>query len=211
MTRSLEYICYLIPIILIIVLFMQTKTSKENFTSKTQCPDILVKEGKHLVLYNTRLAKIPGINPIKFNDLEDYVEYVRWQQSQNLNCPVLFLQQSFDTQGNSVYKKHPSPLEIQGGLPPISGLEISNNTSNKSLLFDAGHNDPPYNTNSYPSFDAQNQYIGLNTPLDKIQHTSIDGKSPNPMDTNWGGHAFTTKLIDDGYYAEENVKIFIPD
>jgi hypothetical protein len=31
------------------------------------------------------------------------------------------------------------------------------------------------------------------------------------MDTNWGGHEFTEKLIDDGYYKEENVKIYIPD
>ena len=108
------------------------------------------------------------------------------------------------------------PLYNENVLDVTSNLKIYLEATfdlvyNYNNFFIVANNDPPYNTNSYPSFDAQNQYIGLNTPLDKIQHTSIDGKSPNPMDTNWGGHAFTTKLIDDGYYAEENVKIFIPD
>jgi len=188
----------------------QTRTT-EGFSGKKDCPDILVKKGKHLILYNTRLAKIPGVNPVQFNNLEDYVEFANWQRSQGINCPILFLQQSYDAQGNSVYKNRPSPMELEGGLPPISGLDMSNDTPNKSLLMDAGHNDPPYNKNSYPGVDTQNQYIGLDTPLDKIEHTDIDGKSPNPMDTNWGGHQFTKKLIDEGYYAAENVKIFIPD
>ena len=211
MTKLLTYLyCFISLIILISVLYFNKPSNKENFSTRNKCPDILIKENKHLVLYNSKLAKIPGVNPVKFNNLEDYVEYVRWQQSQNIDCPVLFLQKSFDTQGNTVYKKQPSPLEIKGGLPPISGLEISKDTTNKSLLLDAGHNDPPYNKNSYPSFDPQNQYIWLDTPIDKIQHTDIDGKSPNPMDTDWGGHEFTKSLIDKGYYKDENVKIFIP-
>ena len=210
MTKSLNYICYLIPLVFIITLFITHRSKKENFASKNQCPDLLIKKDKYLVLYNTRLAKIPGVNPVKFNNLEDYVEYVKWQQSQGLSCPVLFLQHSYDAQGYSVYKKHTSPLENEGGLPPISGLSMSQQTTNKTLLMDAGRNDPPYNTKSYPGFDPMNQYIGLDTPLDEINHTDINGKSPNPMDTNWGGHEFTKKLIDEGYYEEENVKIYIP-
>ena len=67
----------------------------EPFTSK-QCPNILIQKGKRIFLHNSKLAKIPGVNPIEFNNLEDYVEYVKWQRSQKINCPVLFLQHSYD-------------------------------------------------------------------------------------------------------------------
>ena len=71
-------------------------------------------------------------------------------------------------------------MELEGGLPPISGLDLSNERTNKSLLLDAGHNDPPYNKNSYPGYDQNNQYIGLKTPLDKLYHQDPGGVSPNP-------------------------------
>ena len=71
-------------------------------------------------------------------------------------------------------------------------------------LFDAGRNDPPYNQNSYPAYDPQDQYIGLKTPLDKMFHDNKDAKSPNPMDTNWGGVAFSRKQVDDGYFTSHD-------
>ena len=114
---------------------------RESFTSK-ECPNILIQKGKQIFLHNSKLAKIPGINPIQFNNLEDYVEYVKWQRSQKINCPVLFLQHSYDAQGNSVYKNRPSPMELEGGLPSISNLEL--NKLERSKLIDAGHDDPPY-------------------------------------------------------------------
>ena len=76
-------------------------------------------------------------------------------------------------------------------------------------LFDAGRDDPPYNYNSYPSYDQQDQYIGLNTPLDQMFHDTGSKVSPNPMDSNWGGRAYTQKLVDEGYYKEDEVKIAV--
>ena len=80
------------------------------------------------------------------------------------------------------------------------------------LLTDAGRNDPPYNINSYPAYDEQNQNIGTNTPLDAIESTQVttDGLSPNPMDPNWGGADFTQGLVDQGYYSGNEVQIAIP-
>lgn len=214
MIKNFKHVnCLILLIFILGLLFMVTNKPKsimEGF-KKHDCPDILIQKGKHLVLYNSRLADIPGINPVKFNNLEDYVEYVKWQRSQKINCPVLFLQHSYDVQGNSVYKNRPSPMELEGGLPIISGLDMAGETTNKSLLLDATRNNPPYNKNSYPGFDPLNQNIGLNTPLDKIFHADAGGVSPNPMDPNWGGPGYTEKLVDEGYYKEENVKIFIPD
>ena len=192
------------------LLFVVTNKQKplfESFSLSNECPNILIQKGKHIHLFNSRLAKIPGVNPIKFNNLEDYVEYTKWQRSQNIHCPILFLQHSYDAQGSVVYKKRPSPTDLQGGLPPnsILGQELAPT----SKLFDANHNDPPYNKNSYPGFDPLNQYIGLNTPLDKMFHDTKDAKSPDSMDDNWGGSDYTQSLIKKGDYKDNNVKIYV--
>ena len=190
------------------LLFVITNKQKplfESFSLNNNCPNILIQKGKHIHLYNSRLAKIPGRNPIKFNNLEEYVEYTKWQRSQNIHCPILFLQHSYDAQGNVVYKKRPSPTELQGGLPPNSSF--GSIQSPKSKLMDAGRDDPPYNKNQYPGFDPQNQYIGLNTPLDKMFHDNNDTMSANPMDSDWGGHDYTQSLINKGVYKGNEVKI----
>ena len=54
-------------------------------------------------------------------------------------------------------------------------------------------------------FPEQNQEIGLNTPLDKMFHENPSGVSPNPMDTNWGGHKYTQNLVNNGYYKDNEV------
>ena len=67
--------CLILIIFILGLLFTITNKPKsliEGF-KKQDCPNILIQEGKHLVLYNSRLARIPGINPVKFNNLEDYV------------------------------------------------------------------------------------------------------------------------------------------
>jgi hypothetical protein len=52
------------------------------------------KKDNKFYLYNSKVVKVPGVNPVVFNNLEDYVEFIEWQRSQNINCPVLFLQQT---------------------------------------------------------------------------------------------------------------------
>ena len=177
-----------------------SKISKEGFNNS--CPDILIEKDNVLSLFNSKQPEVPGVNPIKFNGLEDYVEYLEWQRSQKINCPVLYLQHSYDTQGNGEYKQRPSPTDLQGGLPPIL---LEQSFSNESQLLDSNRNDPPYNKNSYPGFDPDNQYIGLDTPLDKMYHQNFDGISPNPMDTNWAGQEFTQGLVDNNYYINNNI------
>ena len=73
------------------------------------CPNLLLQKGSTYILKNTKLADIPGVNPIKFDNLEEYTEFINWQRSQGINCPILYLQQSQDTQGNTVYKVRPDP------------------------------------------------------------------------------------------------------
>tara|TARA_A100001388_G_C28750210_1_gene491727 strand:+ start:976 stop:1560 length:585 start_codon:yes stop_codon:yes gene_type:complete len=160
---------------------------------KHKCPNLLIQKNNEIFLYNTKLANVPGINPIKFNNLDEYTEFIDWQRSQNINCPVLFLQQNYDAQGKRVYSARSNPNNLQGGL--------SNFYLNKknSKLLDASRDDPPYNKNSYPGHDQENQYIGLNTPLDKMFNDK-NSVSANPMDTNWGGQEYTETIVNTGYY-----------
>jgi hypothetical protein len=197
----------IVIIVLIGMIFMgcKCKSIKEGFGTNS-CPNILIQKGSAFYLYNSKRAKVPGVNPIHFNTLEDYVEFIKWQRSQGIRCPVLYLQQTYDTQGNEKYmvrtdsELNTVPPEFRGAptLPP------------ETLLLDATRTDPPYNQDHYPSFDPMNQYIGLNTPLDKMFNESYNGVSPNPMDTNWGGDNYTQDLIDKGFYKNREVNIYAP-
>lgn len=96
-------------------------TMREGF-SNYRCPNVLVQKGKDYFLFNTKLAKIPGVNPLQFSSLEDYKEFMEWQRSQGINCPILYVQQSFDAQGNEVYQQRPNPLDLQGGLGSVPSM-----------------------------------------------------------------------------------------
>ena len=209
--------CILIAIILLLGVYyimnpegMHPKPSpsyggiKEGFEEKRKkpyrCPNILIQKGKEFQLFNSKLRKVPGVNPITFSSLDDYAIFVEWQRSQGIRCPILYLQHSYNTQGKPVYKVRDSPFNLQGGLN--DNIIGGNTTSMQSLLYDAGRDDPPYNQEGYPAFDPFDQYIGLNTPLDKMFHDK-SGISPNPMDTDWGGIEYSNKVVKAGYYKED--------
>jgi hypothetical protein len=195
-----------------------------NNINESRCPNLLIQKGSNFFLYNSKLAKVPGVNPIEFENLEDYTEFLDWQRSQGIRCPVLYLQETYDAQGNPVYKVRPSVSEPQGGLPPSiassSGDTIMESSlgnpnalayPNPTLLVDATRNDPPYNKNSFPAYDNTSYYVGTTTPLDTMNTAQEKAKvSPDPMDPNWGGAAYTKSLVDKGYYSQNEVDIYIP-
>ena len=199
---------------------------RNNNDLKMRCPNILIQKGSRFHLYNSKLAKVPGVNPVEFENLEDYVEFLDWQRSQGIRCPVLYLQETFDAQGNPVYKVRPSVTEPQAGLPPSMAIprgiassegdiisELSGTNSpllhpNPTLLVDATRNNPPWNYGIHPPFDETSFYVGTTTPLDMMDYAQEQAPtSPNPMDPNWGGSAYTQNLVDRGYYKDREVAI----
>jgi len=46
-----------------------SKSFKDGFYNKSDCPDLLVQNEDGLQLLNSNKAKIPGINPVRFNNL----------------------------------------------------------------------------------------------------------------------------------------------
>jgi hypothetical protein len=225
---------FLFILVFLIGLYFYAKCSDPNYlegltnnnnSSNTgiRCPNLLIQKGARFYLYNSKVAKVPGVNPVEFDNLEDYTEFLDWQRSQGIRCPVLYLQESYDAQGNPVYKARPSVSEPQAGLPPSiassagdiiqeSTLGDSNALAypNPTLLVDATRNDPPYNKNSYPAYDETSYYIGTTTPLDAMDLSQEkSGVSPNPMDPNWGGTNYTQELVDKGYYKQNEVSLYV--
>ena len=226
----MNFITYLLIIVFFIGLYFYAKNADPKYTegltnnnNGQRCPNLLIQKGSRFYLYNSKLANVPGVNPVEFDNLEDYSEFLDWQRSQGIRCPVLYLQESYDAQGNPVFKVRPSVSEPQAGLPPsiasssgnmiIESSQKNNNQPtlpNASLLVDATRNDPPYNKNSYPSYDESSYYVGTTTPLDTMNTTQQSTNvSPNPMDPNWGGADYTQQLVDQGYYKEDEVAVYV--
>ena len=169
-----------------------TKLFSESF--QPRCPDVLVQRGSELWLKNSKLAEIPGVNPVVFHNLEEYTRFVEWQHSQHIDCPVLFLQQSFDAQNESVYAVKPAP-------------ELLIDTTRGNLV-DATRGNPPYNQNTYPAMDTHNQALGQKTVLDVYGEVGeTQNLSANPMDPNWGGAEYSIAAVNAGNYAGDEVYI----
>ena len=66
--------------------------------NNNSCPNMLLEKDGEIHLFNTKKAVVPGVNPIKFTSLEEYAEFVEWQEGQGIHCPTLFLQYTTDTQ-----------------------------------------------------------------------------------------------------------------
>jgi hypothetical protein len=134
----------------------------EPFVS-AECPNTMIKDGDKILLYNPKFAKIPGVNPIQLDSLEDYEEYIAWQRANNLKCPILHLEKVFDIQGNSMY-------EIKSSFDTDTNTGGYNHSlpviRKPSSILDATLDDPPYNMGQYPSYDKDNQDIGRINVID---------------------------------------------
>ena len=219
-------IIFIIITVLLAVMFFCRTDGKEgmNTIGQPSCPNVLIQKGPKVFLYNTRKAEVPGINPIQFNNLEEYTQFIDWQRSQGIRCPVLYLQETYDASGKLVCKVRPCTIEPQGGLTPestsnINATSFCDNVASgpsiqgpryqnleRQLLLDSGNDDPPFNRGGYPAHDPSRFYQGVHTPLDELDVIEeAKCKSNNPMDPNWGGVKHTQDLIDSGFYKDNEI------
>lgn len=184
---------------LIFAMFYKRDDVIETFSLGTEhCPNLLMAEHGKFYLYNTKRAEVPGVNPIKFDTLDEYTEFMDWLRGRGIRCPVLYVQQVYDAQGNRTHRVLPDPLNPNFNMP----LQPSEPKEKKiSKLIDAG-----YTPDNIPGYDPDNQYIGLITPLDQMKEmTNKDGWSDSAFDSNWGGHSYTQQQIDSGKYRSMEV------
>jgi hypothetical protein len=205
----------------------------ENGTSSSECPNLLIQNGQTIYLYNNSKPLNPGENPIEFSSLEQYVNYIGKQRMLGVNCPVLYLQKTMNAQGEDVYKVRSTPEDPMGGVPPpppasSSSPPTSSYSTDSSLL----QSSPSSNQDIYMDNLTQsiadnlsvNQIQNINrlemtksvlskapvccpTQMDAIKPVEVDGKTADPMTPNWGGPTFSQNLINQGYYAGNEVAI----
>lgn len=228
---KLVFILFLIIVFFIgLFYYLQLKESFENGEQNTnaddnakkdssECPDMLIQQNGVLMLLNSKKPKEVGINPILFSNLDDYIKYLEVQKQSGIECPVLFLQKENNAQGEDVYRMRPSPFDLQGGLPTMNTLYkddiVVNDPPSPPEMptqqivvnqVDASRQNGDFNSNQYPGFDPQNQYIGVYTDVDAVHDsTNTEEVSDNPMDENWGGVIYTQQMIDSGKYNDYNI------
>jgi hypothetical protein len=167
------------------------------------CADTLIRQGNDLLLYNSRIPVITGVNPLRFSNLDEYIEFVRNERRKGNDCPVLFLQHETDIQGKDVYRVRPNPFDLQPGLPTQSAAQMA---QDPAPVIDSNTDHPPYNAGQYSGFDPLGLSVGVYTTLDQVHDsTAKQPLSDNPMDPNWGGVLYTQKQIQTGKYDDRTV------
>lgn len=151
-------------------IYFIAKPRNESFIS-TECPSTMIKDGNKILLYNPKYPRVPGVNPIQLDSLEDYDEYVEWQRANNLTCPILHLEKVFDAQGEEQYQvKNSFDSNGTGGLnhsiPNVRHTPCQNMTMDMGQIIDASLDDPPYNSNQYPGYDESDQDVGRKNVID---------------------------------------------
>jgi hypothetical protein len=174
--------------------------SLTTMNGELRCPNVLIQKDAKYYLYNSNIAEVPGVNPIMFNNLEEYTEFLEWQRGAGIRCPVLYLQNTYDAQGNRVYKARPSVSEMQGGLPPMVPVPLP---LRMQALEDTTYGQLPTDTKAL--------YTGEMSPADAVKMSNEHMLfSDNPMDPNWGGKEYTQSLVDTGFYRENEVNMGHP-
>jgi len=167
-TMTIKTIIFLCMILIasIIIFFMYREIQIESFN---QCPTSLTKEGNALLLYNPGLAKVPGVNPIKINSLDDYEKYITWQRANKIDCPILHLDKIFD--------KHARMYSIES---------VGANQSNGILNQPFGFNDNLNLGQNLQSNYEYNYYTSklddLETILPSVPYTDMLSVSPSISD-----------------------------
>ena len=199
--KDFKSVKIIVILVLFVLGFIYVTTYKhihlvETFELNNQCPNLLVKKGNELHLVNTKKAMIPGVNPIKFKNLEEYAEFVKYQKHMKINCPILYYEETYDTQNNKGYRLLNDPFDKNSGLPSHFSDNYNINNRKNVKINDATMDKPPYNHNQYQGFDEQNQHIGLKTKIDDIKLEDV-----NPMETHWKGDAATKQSIQRGDFV----------
>jgi hypothetical protein len=215
----INYKILAIAIVFLLGLYYYTNSStytKELFSTKSsndKCPNMLIEKDGKIILFNSNAKIQTNINPVQFDNLEEYAEFVELQKSKNIKCPVLFLQYTTDTQNNDLLQIKQSIFETQGGLPinksetlqpTLSPDYFEKNNMQDATLDSTPNSSIKFNAGMYSGFDQYNQNIGIDTPLDFLFTEKTD-ESRNPIDPNWGGKDYTANALKAGNYVGREV------
>jgi hypothetical protein len=175
-------ILFVISILMIFIYDYNYKLDEFFTNPASECPNTLLKDGDKLLLYNPKLAKVPGVNPIEMNNLEDYHKYVNWQRKNKVNCPVLHLDKIFDKNSEMYAIKSSFDTGTGSGIMnhDLPVLNAENNTfyGNDPLGQDIGK--PKNYAFNYYASNLVNEtllpnlpYLQMNTPTPPVPASAV--------------------------------------
>jgi hypothetical protein len=195
-----------------------TELSDESSLSSSShlCPDLLVKRGNTLVLHNTRSGVVAP--PLEFSSIDAYIKHTEEQRTRGATCPVLFLQEETNAQGEDVFRIRPTLDSTQNGLSTnaiVPGIVLANKYSNDTFAYNRNAKasppplPPPPEQESklmFPSIDPHGQNVGKYTEVDAVHDsTAKTALSDNPLDTNWGGVNYSIEQANSDKYINNRV------
>jgi hypothetical protein len=152
------------------------KIAIERMENKDEkCPDLLIRKGNALLLYNSSKPK-DDTNPIPFANLDEYIYYLEAQRKLGNNCPILYLQEETNAQGQDVYRVRPSPFDQEGGLPSITDINRKNPFPPLSISNTSKNYSPPSSTIT----DINNSTLSELAPLNVDIVNYDDSTNDNP-------------------------------
>lgn len=222
-------------IVLLLYAHVMVSTNKEYLTM-SDCSYVLVQDGTQYTLYNTSKPMRNGSNPMIFTSMDEYKKYTDKQKSDDgIACPEVFVQSTFDTQGNKTYKVRSNPMSPQVvDFKPKITTETREIPTNTSIMYGSSNGptiSSPYTRNQYMDNIATSIVNALSTnqiqsvnkleltrsilsqePVKKCQPSPEDitpivkgGLTADPMLPNWGGIEFSQQMVSDGYYVGNEV------
>ncbi len=121
-----NYIFPSTPTATVVKISPSTSPSINNARPVPDCPNVLIRKGNLLLLINTYKPPEDGVNPMVFNHLDDYILYIKTQREIGVtSCPILFLQEESNAQGENVYRVRPGPFDQQGGTQPGPAIKLN--------------------------------------------------------------------------------------
>ena len=195
-------------------------------SSSGDCPNLLLQKGSKFYLYNKDQPEVAGENPLVFDNLEQYTTYINKQRMLGKHCPVLYVQQTMGAQGDDIYKVRATPEDPQGGIPPPQATNLPSSANFPQTPYDQkmymdnlaqslANNLSVSQAKNVDKLELTKSVLaqtpnGCPTNIDNIKPLEVQGKTADPMTTNWGGPKFSQELIDQGYYVGNEVFIAVP-
>ena len=75
----------IVLIVFLLGLYFYLQCPKETFINPPRCPNTLIQKGDLIYLLNSRLARVPGVNPLIFKNLDEYTEFVKCQRANKID------------------------------------------------------------------------------------------------------------------------------
>lgn len=200
---KINMIYAIIGITVIVIMFLWFGHIEGFENQPNKCPTNLIKNGNKILLYNPQLAKVPGVNPIQFNSLDDYSTYIEWQRVNKVHCPILKLDKTFDNNTNMYSIQSSSSSST-------TSYDIGNGNGTSALNHDLP-NTASCTDNGVPRIDNPNYTLDYYTsdlndlndlnilPTPPLQLNSVPSSklsiNDSKMKPSSVTEAFSTKLI----------------